>query len=259
MLITLYARAMMNRAQDPILSDPWALEAVSRIDYDFDRLRVGELRASLVAIRARQLDLWTTHFLAEFPNATVLHLGCGLDSRVFRVDPAAGVRWFDVDYPDVIDVRRRLYPERPGCRLIGASLDDVGWLDGLPGESPAIVVAEGVTMYLTPDVMRTLLRRLVERFPSGQMAFDVLSSRLVRGLAKSGASVRETGATFGWGVDSPQDVEELEPRLELMEDLRAPALVGFAQMPWTSRTFARVMDSIPALQRMRCLLFRFRR
>jgi hypothetical protein len=37
---------------------------------------------------------------AARPGAVVLDLGCGLDSRVFRVDPAAGHRWDDLDFPD---------------------------------------------------------------------------------------------------------------------------------------------------------------
>jgi O-methyltransferase involved in polyketide biosynthesis len=257
MLITLYARAMVSASSHPILADSWAEDVVSRIDYDFGSLHVGGLRAGLVAIRAKQLDLWTTGFLMQCPDATVLHLGCGLDSRVFRVDPPEGVRWFDVDYPEVIDMRRRLYPQRSGCQMIPASLEELGWLEGIPCDRSTFVVAEGVTMYLTPDVMRTLLHRLVEGFPSGQMAFDVLNSGLVRGLARSGTTVGETGASFGWGIDRPEEVEELEPGLELMADVRAPELAGFSQMPWPDRFLAHAMDTVPALQRMRCLLFRF--
>jgi O-methyltransferase involved in polyketide biosynthesis len=139
MLITLYARAMVSRSRNPILADSWAEEAVSRIDYDFESLHVGGLRACLVAIRAKQLDLWTTRFLMDRPDATVLHLGCGLDSRVFRVDPPEGVRWFDVDYPEVIDMRRRLYPQRAGCRMVPASLEQLDWLEVVPGGGSTFV------------------------------------------------------------------------------------------------------------------------
>jgi O-methyltransferase involved in polyketide biosynthesis len=196
MLITLYSRAMQSRARDPILDDPWAEEAVGRIDYDFGRLRVGEARAGLVAARAKQLDRWTARFLADRPDATVLHLGCGLDSRVCRVDPPQSALWFDVDYPEVIEMRRRLYPERSGCRLIGASLGDSGWLDDVPRDRPAFIVGEGVTMYLTQGVMKGLLNRLVDHLPSGQMGFDVHSRELVRWTTRFGFTVGETGACF---------------------------------------------------------------
>jgi O-methyltransferase involved in polyketide biosynthesis len=44
------------------------------------------------------------------PDAVVLHLACGLDSRVLRIDPGPTVAWFDLDQEPVIDLRRRLYP-----------------------------------------------------------------------------------------------------------------------------------------------------
>ncbi|WP_254886025.1 class I SAM-dependent methyltransferase [Streptomyces sp. NA02950] len=46
-----------------------------------------------VALRAKQLDDWTTEFLAEHQKATVLHLACGLDTRVQRLDPPSSVHW----------------------------------------------------------------------------------------------------------------------------------------------------------------------
>src|SRR4029453_11127268 len=115
----LYARALERRSQNPILRDEMAKNSIQGIDYDFEHLKVDTLS---IAIRAKQFDIWTTEFLADHPGATVLHLGCGLDSRVWRIDPPASVRWFDVDYPEVIELRRRLYPERAGYTTIGSSL-----------------------------------------------------------------------------------------------------------------------------------------
>src|SRR5215469_15673988 len=147
-LITLYSRALHSRSQDPVLRDEAAEEAIGRIDYDFGRLKLRKVEPLSIAIRAKQFDLWTSQFLADTPNATVLHLGCGLDSRVFRLNPNASVRWFDVDYPEVIEVRRRLYPKRANYFMIGSSVTDPGFLDEVPTDRPAMIVAEGVMMYL---------------------------------------------------------------------------------------------------------------
>ncbi len=92
MLVTLYGRALQSRSKNPILRDEWAENAFDRIDYNFEKLKLGERMPLLVACRAKQLDLWTARFLAHHPDATVLHLGCGLDSRVYRVAPPASVR-----------------------------------------------------------------------------------------------------------------------------------------------------------------------
>jgi len=259
MLITLYGRALQSRSKHPILRDTWAEEAVQRVDYDFAKLKVGWRAALLFACRATQLDLWTTSFLAEHPDATVLHLGCGLDSRVYRIAPPPTVRWFDLDYPEVIALRRHLYSERAGYSMIGSSLADLSWLDEVPGDRPAMIVAEGVTMYLTEEIMQALLQALTDHFPSGQLAFDVHTPQLVRWLTKSGATVRGTGATFGWGIDNPADIKRLEPRLELISELKAHNLAAYARLPWSMHLLVRAMETIPALRVMRCLLYRFQR
>jgi O-methyltransferase involved in polyketide biosynthesis len=68
-----------------------------------------------------------------------------MDSRVFWVDPPASVSRFDVDYPDVIDLRRQLLPARHGhdYHLIGAPLEDLRWLDEVPRDRPGLLIAEG--------------------------------------------------------------------------------------------------------------------
>ena len=252
-LITLYGRALESRSKDPVLLDEAAEEAVRRIDYDFGRLKLRKVEPLSIAIRAKQFDLWTTEYLADNPDATVLYLGCGLDSRVFRIDPNAAVRWFDVDYPEVIEVRRRLYPERAGYRMIGSSVTNPDFLDEVPGDRPVMIVAEGLMMYLAEDDVKPLLNRLTDHFPSGRMAFDALS-RLGARMAKSDPSVRATGASFGWGIDDPRDIKQLDSRLELVTELRTPDLPGYSKLPWAMRALVRVMDPIPALRRLKKFL-----
>lgn len=256
-LITLYSRALESRSKDPVLRDEAAEEAIHRIDYDFDKLKLRKVEPLSIAIRARQFDLWTSQYLAETPDATVLHLGCGLDSRVFRLDPTASVRWFDVDYPEVIEIRRRLYPERTNYFMLGSSVTDPGFLDEVPTDRPAMIVAEGVMMYLAEQDVKQLFTQLIKHFPSGLIAFDALS-RWGAKMAKADPSVRATGASFRWGIDDPQDIKHLEPGLELVTEMRTPDLPGYSRLPWTMRALVRLIDPIPALRRLnRLLLYRF--
>ena len=145
LLPTLYGRALDSRSADPILGDRWADEVVRRLDYDFAGLKLPKGGEISLPIRAKHFDGWTRDFLAANPRATVLHLGCGLDSRVFRVDPPATVRWYDVDHPEVIELRRRVYPARAaGYEMIGTSLVDLDWLAEMPDDDPVLVVGEGL-------------------------------------------------------------------------------------------------------------------
>ena len=63
-----------------------------------------------MTVRSARFDNWAAQFLAAHNRATVLHVGCGLDTRVFRLDPGSGVEWYDIDYPNVISIAKQLYP-----------------------------------------------------------------------------------------------------------------------------------------------------
>lgn len=256
LLFTLQGKALQSLMEDPVLPDKWAVEAVSRIDYDFDKLKTRNYESRLIAIRSREFDNWTSSFLGRNPSGTVLHLGCGLDSRVFRVNPPSGVRWFDVDYPEVIELRRRLFPERAGYHMIGTALEDPGWETQVSRDQPALIVAEGVMMYLTEEIVRGLLNRLTVHFPRGELVFDAWNNMTLRGAQRRG--IKGTGATFGWAIDDPLDIKKLEPRLELAKELRASEMAAFPRMPLWSRILVHIMDPIPALRRAnRILIYRF--
>lgn len=213
MLATLYGRALDARSERPILGDKAADEAVKQIDYDFAGLGVDDQLGLTVALRAKPMDEWAASFLEEHPDATVVQLGCGMDSRVYRLDPPPSVRWFDVDYPDVVELRRRIYPDRAGYRQIGSSVTDFAWIDEIPSDKPGLVIAEGLTMYLRPSEGEELLRRLIAHFPlGGEMIFDTFS-RLGIKLQKLNPVVRKAGATLYWGIDEPSELERLGLKL----------------------------------------------
>ncbi|MGH8905926.1 MAG: class I SAM-dependent methyltransferase [Egibacteraceae bacterium] len=253
LLATLYARALECRSKGSILRDATAESVVRQIDYDFKKFKVRKRASALVAIRAKRLDLWTAEFLADHPNSTVLHLGCGLDSRVLRVDPPATVRWFDLDHPEVIELRRRFYPERDGCRMIGSSVTDPGWLSEAPVGGPVMVVAEGLTMYLSAHDVRQLFERLTQRFSSGQLAFDACTPLGVR-LTRRHPLIKATGASLDWGVDDPRELEGWIPRLKLVMELPYTAAPEIAALPWVSSAVCRVLNHIPALRSLGRLL-----
>jgi O-methyltransferase involved in polyketide biosynthesis len=263
MLMTLSGRAIQSQWKNPILRDPWAEEAMRHIDYDMSKQYKGvcswsmwnKIGCTIIATRAATFDLLTTRYLADHPDATVLHLGCGMDSRVFRVDPPAGVQWFDVDYPDVIDLRRSLFPERDAYHLIGASLDDLGWLDEVPRDRPGLLIAEGVLHYLSETEVKALLNAVVAHFPSGQMIFDICNSMIVK---RAGSNVGGTGATYKWGLDDPQDIQKLEPKLELIKEYKPSELVAFSRFPLWWRALYRAQEVNSTLRRMeRTIVYRY--
>ncbi len=263
MLMTLSSRALQSQWPKPILHDPWAEEAMRHIDYDISQTLKGvsswgiwkEIGPTIVATRAATFDLLTSRYLAAHPDAIVLQVGCGMDSRVYRLDPPATVEWFDVDYPDVIDLRRQLFPERSAYHQVGAPLSELRWLDEVPRDRPGLLLAEGVLHYLSETEVKALLNAVVAHFPSGQMIFDICNPFIVK---RAGANVGGTGATYKWGLDDPQDIKQLEPQLELIKEFKPSELVGFSRFPLWVRALFRAQEVSTMLRRMeRLIVYRY--
>ena len=240
LLVTLYGKALDSRAKNSILGDTYASDVVDHLDYDFSKLRIPRGADVSLPVRAKHLDGWTRDFLAAHPRATVLHLGCGLDSRIFRVNPPSGVRWYDVDFPDVIELRRRLYPLRRDYTMIGASVTDPRWLlERIPRENPVLVIGEGLVQYLQPRDGIALLRRVTQLFGSGEIVFDAYSTMVVR-LMRLVPAARAANVKLSWPIDDPLRLVRLIPRLTLVDDvpfLTMPELA--AHLPRARRTMLR--------------------
>jgi O-methyltransferase involved in polyketide biosynthesis len=232
MLMTLSIRATQSQWQNPILPDPWAVEAMRHIDYDMSQTLTG----------VSAWPIWKD-------------VGCGMDSRVFRVNPPPSVQWFDVDYPDVVELRRQLFPEREAYQLIGAPLDDLRWLEQVPRDRLGLVLAEGVLHYLNETEVKALLNAVVAHFPGGQILFDICNSMIVK---RAGANVGGTGATYKWGLDDPQDIRQLEPKLELVREYKMSELESFSRFPLFWRVMQRLQERSTTLRRMeRLVVYKF--
>ncbi|OBK24730.1 methyltransferase [Mycobacterium asiaticum] len=249
MLATLYAKALDADAPQPILRDQYAKAAVARIDYDWGVTTITPRRAPSVAIRTAHFDTWVRQFLAVYDAAVVLHVGCGLDARVFRIDPGPGVRWYDVDYPEVIELRNRVYPQRAGCVTLPASVTDPGWLAEIPVDRPALFIGEGLTMYLTKEDGLMLLRRVVDRFGSGELQFDAFNTFGIRTQVINSV-VRRSGSTLHWGIDTPADILAAVPGLRLLQWQSVFDSDTFELVSAPIRLLGRAMSAVPALRNM---------
>jgi O-methyltransferase involved in polyketide biosynthesis len=214
LLIPLFAKAQPG---NPLFFDPKARDILNRVDYDFSRLRVPDKTVILVCQRAKKLDAVTRAFLAEHPGGTVLHLGCGLDSRFWRVEDGL-VEWYDLDMPPVIALRQQFYPAHARYHLIASSVTDLEWMEQVDAaDRPVLVVAEGLMMYLSEADVRRLFLRLRDAFPGCRLIADVFSRMAARSASKH-PSLKQTGATLGWGIDDPHEVEAWAPAIRLIEE-----------------------------------------
>lgn len=255
MLATLYGRAVHSRSTDPLLHDSRAEQAVDSIDYDFSRLGMSPNDGLAVAFRAHRFDRIVEDSLRSNPDVTVLHLGCGLDSRAHRIELPPQTRWYDVDFPDVIELRRRLFPE--DHRTIPSSVTDPHLLDEIPSDKPVLVVAEGLTMYLSEQDGHRLLRRIVDHFPSGELVFDTFSHLGVRVSNRWNRPVVASGSRLQWGVDDPRRLTAAVPGLRIDSAQSFMRMPEMNRYPWFTRKLMHAAAHIPALRNF-ALLVRLR-
>ena len=249
MLATLYAKALDAQRQTPILGDVWAAEAVARIDYDWAKTTITDRTSPSVTTRSLHFDTWARQFLACHDHAVVLHLGAGLDSRVYRLDPGPGIDWYDIDYPSIMELREQLYPARQHYHRIAASVTDPTWLDQIPVDRPVLALGEGLTMYLTESDGVALLRRVVAHFPSGELQFDAFNRFGIRSQWVNSV-VRRSGSTLHWGIDNPGEIVRAVPGTRLLACVSPFEAESFRGVSREYRIMARAMSVVPALRMM---------
>jgi O-methyltransferase involved in polyketide biosynthesis len=250
LLITLYAKAFDNRSKHPILHDTKADEIAAQIDYDFAKLHGF---GNITVLRAKQLDEWLRAFLKTNPQGVILNLGCGLDTRITRIHPSADVSWFDVDYPEVIALRQQFYANHDGYTMIGSSVTDAQWFASIPKTRPVMIIAEGLLEYLTAEEVQTLLTRLTDAFPHGEIAFDVINSFAQHSLARTKPH-KKTGAEHTWAVDTPDAVEQLNPKLRRIADQPIFSSPYRRELPWHFRILYSILALFPPVKTMLRLL-----
>jgi O-methyltransferase involved in polyketide biosynthesis len=214
LLIPLYIRAMESHRPDAIVRDPKAQELVDRLDYDFSG--VGSRRAGdqvNILLRMRGFDRRASAFLAEHPDGVIVDMGCGLDTRFERIDNGQ-VSWYDLDLPEVIELRKELLEETPRSHFIGSSVTDFSWMDMLSGRARKhfLFLAEGILYYLDQADVKKLVRALVGRFPGAELVFDAYSPVVVRFHPRP-----PDIPPLRWGLKDDRDVEAWAPGVRLLD------------------------------------------
>lgn len=237
LFLPLYALALESGQSNPIMVDDEAVALTHRLNQHFAssdkrlfrRLAQGRLPKALLtsmSLRIRRYDSYVTAFLKRQPDAVVVSLGCGLDDRRRRVDNGR-MRWFDLDLPDVIALRRRFLPENERMRFIASSVLDFEWVDQLPAEdgSRFLFVAEGLLMYLPSAGVRALVVTLRERFPGAEFVAEfasvrsvrLLNSRVGRGKFKRQFSLSDN-VTYSFGIEDAHELEDWAPGIILLDE-----------------------------------------
>ena len=229
LLLPLHARAEHTLSSRPRLEDWAAVDLVSRLDYDFSEAARDRLMSDGVILRTLTLDPLVSGFISTHPDAVVVNVACGLDTRFHRLDNGR-ITWFDLDLPDVIALRRQLLGEGERRHLIAASALDPDWPEQVEAAGDVLVVVEGLTMYLTEDQVRGLMGIIAGSLPGATVLVEVMP-RLFQRYGRE-RSVVATGARFTYGCAGAEEFRRtVAPGFALLHDVLLTDVIG-RMHPW---------------------------
>ena len=212
MLQTVYARAKESSGRGAI-HDAKAEEIVERLDYDFSLADKDTAMRSGVIARTIVLDKLTKSWLAAHSGAVVVNIACGLDTRCYRMQGYQ--HWYNLDLPETIAVREKLLPENGKISQIAMSaMDDWGGMIRESGD--ALVIIEGLTMYLSEADVQRIFDVIARRFPRVTVLVEVMNPLVVRNFKEK--SIEGSHAKFTWGVRDGQALAALLPGFQLVEE-----------------------------------------
>lgn len=246
LLITLKGRAHDNTAKTSFLRDELAADLVNRLDYDLTTVKLGAGVTEGIAIRTSILDRAVDTFVRAHPDAVVVELGSGLETRMFRLEPPSTVDWYDVDFPDVIKLREDLMPVRDNVHPVGVSLLDPDWTATMPTDRPTILVADGLLAFLNEEQNKQVLKRITDHFTSGELvtnAYTKLTARL------TGHYINSVGIPKnyrGFGFDDPQHLAMLNPELSYVDEQTRATAPETKRLSSVARFNVRLLAHWPA-------------
>ena len=202
--IPLYGKSYVSK-KGLFISDKMAEKIWENEGFSLKGKSKSKWLAYYMGIRSAVFDEWLVGKMTENDSALVIHIGCGMDSRVLRVG-TMGHRWYDVDFPEVIEERRKYYTETEEYTMLGADARDGAWLESLPQGRCAIVVLEGVSMYLTQKEMQDLTDSLCRHFDSVALLVDCYTTLAAR-MTKIKNPINDVGVTTVYGIDDPCEYE----------------------------------------------------
>lgn len=201
--IPLYGKAFVS-SKNMIIRDKKAEEIWAKEGFALKGKSKSKWLAYYMAMRSVIYDKWVGEEIKNNPNAVVLHIGCGMDSRMERVSKQT-VKWYDIDFPDVIKERCKYYTETSTYHMLAMDMRTNEWKKQIEANQDAIVILEGVSMYFEPQELNVLLSNLKKHFHSVKLLMDCYTEHAAK-VSKYKNPINDVGVTTVYGYDYPEEL-----------------------------------------------------
>ncbi|MBN1159220.1 MAG: class I SAM-dependent methyltransferase [Bacteroidales bacterium] len=233
-LITLKSRVAESKKDKPVIIDPMGEVCLNRLEpglpsEKYDSVVEREFPVALtryIALRARKYDILTREFITQHPEGLVVSLGCGFDTRYWRVSDEPW-SYVELDLPEVMDVKRAVMKDLLQYRIIDSSVLDFTWIDRVAGiqNKNVLFLAEGLLMYLPDNGARELFRRLSDQFSESFIIFEMVQKKYTKGIWKklvemkmSRSAASSAGSSYSFGIRKATEVEKFGNGIKILQE-----------------------------------------
>lgn len=232
--LTLQCHALDTQSKSPLLNDLSSVKTLEMLKKYFsesdnvlhNKLFEDKIKSNLIthtALRAKKYDNYILSFLDKYPNSTIVNIGCGLDNRFERTDNGS-ITFFDLDLPDIMNIKKQIFPEKDRYFQISQSVFDFNWIDKITNKH-VMLVAEGVFMYCDKQDVEKLFLTLQEKLPNSEIVCEVFNSKWLKGWRKKMMEFKlkkelklGEGTTFQFGISDSNEIESWNQGLNLIDD-----------------------------------------
>ncbi|MEL6223790.1 MAG: class I SAM-dependent methyltransferase [Cyanobacteria bacterium J06627_8] len=217
LLIPLLGRAVETQRRNGLIQDQKAVAIVDALDYDFSKWKKSKSLAG-ATLRTRMFDQDVQAFLSEHPTGTIVEIGCGLNTRFERLDNGQA-RWFDLDLPDTIALRRQFFQDEPRRTMVEASVLETDWMETVAATGgPWCFVSEAVIIYLEAAQARQAITQIASRFPGAWLLTDTTAQKMVDSQSTHDAMKYLSQESWcRWACDDPHEIETWGTNLHLVQ------------------------------------------
>jgi methyltransferase (TIGR00027 family) len=208
-------RAMESARPDAIFRDPFANRLAGERGHQIlDEMKHGRSYAWPMIVRTAIFDEILLDAVENRKTDLVVNLAAGLDARPWRLPLPPSLRWVDVDLPGILNYKTEmLRNEKPVCRYEAVTVDltVVAARRALfaqlgAASSRALVLSEGLLIYLTPEQVASLATDLHAQPSFREWLIDLASPQLIRRMERTwGKTLKDAGAPF---LFAPQEGTE---------------------------------------------------
>jgi O-methyltransferase involved in polyketide biosynthesis len=218
LLLPLWGRAYEMQKKSPRLVDENAVEIIKNFDYDFSEIEKTQAMSQHGWVaRSLHTDRMALAFMEKHPEATIVNIGCGMDTTFSRIDNGK-IIFYELDLPDVIALRKNFYADSDRHKSIASSFLDTEWFEEIEVRDGLLFLAGGVLMYFEEEQIKRFFIKVADYFKACDFFFDSLSPMGMKiakkqVLKKGGMGMSMDG---GWGLKPVASLEKWDKRIKVI-------------------------------------------